>query len=1078
MNPFLEEVSDQLNLRWAWEKVRREATPGDIWFDEIEMAGFELELESRLRGIGTALRKGRYRLAPLRPLPFPKHPDKYGKPRIRQAFQLAVRDQVAWTAVINVVGPYVDDRMPAWSYGNRLYRSIWVKEDTDGIRRRLIGNYRHASGRLFLPFSQSWPIFRRHVYLSTRAMTSGAIQPGTDERTKEELELQESLNEERRCPFVRSQYWKDKRPEGSDLPLYWCSIDLEKFYPTLRLAPVRDNIVEALPSEWQKDAGRLLESMLRFPLDTCEWDLDQLKKMDLRPANRTFRHIPTGLYVAGFLANAGLLKVDAEVVNRLRERNVAHFRFVDDHIILAYSFEELTQWVDEYARLLRDAATGARVNPEKVEPKALGDWFRGRKRKRKPISMEGLERAARTTCELDPNFPSPLMTKTLALVSGIARTDFNLLDTAELTNLTEQLEQLLLVDLPEEEIPEKTRLSFAASRLSRVAACRLANNDATAHLNSRRDAMKAEQEGEEVSQERRQEIDKELAEVERSLRRQAEMLHHEVNQAFQLIRKVLRERPDRVRLWTRAVLMCRLTGVKGLRDIVDDINRERLRSPLAGEYLLANTLALLGGQALVAARILRDRNVARWRRQAAQRFLEDVRDTQVPIPDPNRSRRFLQLSSDQYCCGLHCASLVLAEWTASGIQSPNISFDKGLNRAGQECVRQGAAERGPEEWAWWAARKTLRDMSSSAGAFVMELGNQLPTTEAAFGFWRFFPSDTPLSVLMEMAVKHSKDGEAGAATGGWWVDALRNRSEVSGDLYSRTRNREIRRACRMVRQGPEDSVTLYEWCSFLHGLQGERSTDPRGGEWTALEITIQIAELIEQAPVFGPSYIRDASKGAYDLPHVHPANFRVPRSWIEDLEVTWEEWKRMVRGTGGARQVVYADSADRIADARYTPITASTSVLFQSVNPVRGLGLILYGLLKRDFALPSMWNGPGHADVLGMLPPLLLQAMTCSSWTMGVLQGCLLPRVTENQLLLARPLDEHIDDDTLRDPTMFFSASEVGAALRRCKRVLEEYQLSTFRHRARQLIPVSIRQLAAPEWGKVFSSDTEPGGQV
>ena len=175
MSKFFDDIADQLNLRWAWEKVRNEAQPGDIWFDEIELAAFELELERNLASIAQEFRKGDYEPSPLKPLPFPKHPDKEGNPRIRQMFQVAIRDQVAWVAVVNIVGPYVDVEMPVWSYGHRLYRTIWVEKDKDGLRRRKIGRYRHSSGRLYLPFQQSWPVFRRHIYLATRAMTTSLI---------------------------------------------------------------------------------------------------------------------------------------------------------------------------------------------------------------------------------------------------------------------------------------------------------------------------------------------------------------------------------------------------------------------------------------------------------------------------------------------------------------------------------------------------------------------------------------------------------------------------------------------------------------------------------------------------------------------------------------------------------------------------------------------------------------------------------------------------------------------------------------------------------------------------------------
>src|SRR4051812_20187260 len=129
MSSFLEEVSDQLNMRWAWDKVRREALPGDIWFDSIDLARIDLRLDENLESIAAAFRTGKYKLGRLRPLPFPKHPSKAGEVRIRQAFQVPIRDQIAWAAVVNVVGQYVESRMPTWSYGNRLHRSMWLEDN-------------------------------------------------------------------------------------------------------------------------------------------------------------------------------------------------------------------------------------------------------------------------------------------------------------------------------------------------------------------------------------------------------------------------------------------------------------------------------------------------------------------------------------------------------------------------------------------------------------------------------------------------------------------------------------------------------------------------------------------------------------------------------------------------------------------------------------------------------------------------------------------------------------------------------------------------------------------------------------
>ena len=156
----------------------------------------------------------------------------------------------------------------------------------------------------------------------------------------------------------------------------------------------------------------------------------------------------------------------------------------------------------------------------------------------------------------------------------------------------------------------------------------------------------------------------------------------------------------------------------------------------------------------------------------------------------------------------------------------------------------------------------------------------------------------------------------------------------------------------------------------------------------------------------------------------------------------------------------------------HQPLRAD-SPLFVSVNPVRGMGLLLYGLLRRSFDLPAIWNGPGHADVLGLLPKLLLSDMTCSSWTLGILQGCLQPRATENLFLLtSSSVPGSFDDDTLRDPVALHSAAEAVSAIEKCQAVLEEYQLSTLDHRARQLTPVDVGQLTDPEWGRAFGNAT------
>jgi len=1075
MSSFLDDVSDQLNLRWAWDKVRREATPGDIWFDEIELAGFDLALDESLRSIGSEFRTGRYRLERLRPLPFPKHPATDGEPRVRQAFQVSVRDQVAWTAVVNVVGPHTDGKMPAWSYGNRLFRSIWIDEDEDGTRRRKIGHYRHASGRLYLSFGQSYPVFRRHVYLTTRAMLgSDTGLPEMDERTQEEADVQALLSEEHRCPFVFREYWSHRRPAEGEPELYWCGVDLEKFYPSVRISVALENIVSQLPAHWRSEATGLLNSMLDFRLDTREWTRSDLKAMDLERRANSFPHVPTGLYVAGFLANAALLKVDMEVAQRLGSLNVAHFRFVDDHIMLAYRLDDLVEWVREYISILDNAGTGTRLNPEKVQPEALGKVLAMPSVNEKERVMGAAWREALSACRLDPEFPSPLMTKTLNLVSGIARIDFNLLEATEIAALTDQLEHLLLVEFSEQEMPTKTRLSFAATRLTRVVECRLANDDVRGGLACRRDALLLRLASQNAEPDLQAATARELARIDEELRAAADDVRTEVERAFQLIRKVLRERPDRIRLWTRAILMCRLTGAHGLRDLRDDVRRVRGNHDLAVEYLQANLLMIVGSQALVAARVAMDQNTPTWRREASMSFLKDVRATEFNMPDAEAGRSFLRTSWAQYCYGVYCADLTLRAGDASTGPARDHFFPPARLALGARYAAEGVAGHGPARWAWWAVRATLRDLNSHADSLVKMLGTTLAASPEAHAFWRFFPLDVPAPMLRSMIL--STPGRNGPRmSDGWWFDALRAKEGTTDMLPANIPRGVIRRVQRVLNNSTRDTISLYEWCNFSRQVASTGSSDPRTGEWTALEIVRQIAALIDGDLVLDVAYLAATPQEHERRLCLHPANFRIPQAWIDPGEPTWTRWRDIARRAGNLNRVTYIAAKQRIIDYRYTPLDAQ-GTLFESVNPVRGLGLLLYGLLRKDLALPTLWNGPGHADVLGMLLPALLTDMTCSSWTLGVLQGCLQPRVTENLLLKIMlqfaPAAWQPADDTAHDPVAFFSAAEVAQALSKCQTVLEGCQLSTLEHRARQLTPMDIQQLTQPDWSAAFPDPT------
>ena len=157
------------NFFWAWQKARASYSFDRTWYDEIELATFETNLKENLHALRDEFASGQYALRAARPVAFPKRGESSSnhQPTTRQMFWFSVRDQVAWLALVNVIGPLIDRQMPSWSYGDRLYRSVWRLPSESNPNRGMlkIGPYRHTSRHIYRPFKHAWPRYRRHVYL-------------------------------------------------------------------------------------------------------------------------------------------------------------------------------------------------------------------------------------------------------------------------------------------------------------------------------------------------------------------------------------------------------------------------------------------------------------------------------------------------------------------------------------------------------------------------------------------------------------------------------------------------------------------------------------------------------------------------------------------------------------------------------------------------------------------------------------------------------------------------------------------------------------------------------------------------
>jgi len=351
--------------------------------------------------------------------------------------------------------------MPFWSFGHRLFITSWV-EDVDGrskMGRLKYGWYRNSTRNLYRSWKQSWPKFRRHISLSIRAM-SGKLSKdsrfeGLSDQDIRELESNDEQKDFLKNKFLDSDYWKVSSEE-----LYWCTIDLKGFYPSINTNTVLENAVKYNEDIFKGDDTYVLISrLLDFRIsDKCGWDSKELDEIECNENNSI--GLPTGLIVSGFLSNIALLGVDLKVQKELESKEFACFRFVDDHVILSNNFDVIESWYHKYLDILKVELPKVEVNQNKTEPEELKNWLNDVK--------GGSKEKAKKQCKLDSENPTPLVTQTLLRLSLIATQDISFLTEEETQNMINDLNHFLLADFADHEIKKETQVSFALTILSKL----------------------------------------------------------------------------------------------------------------------------------------------------------------------------------------------------------------------------------------------------------------------------------------------------------------------------------------------------------------------------------------------------------------------------------------------------------------------------------------------------------------------------------------------------------------------------------------------------------------------------------
>ena len=1073
------------NLIYAWRKAKYLYRTNDGYVDQVELADFELNLEQNLHHIRKRFAKGIWRLRKLRPLPRPKKL-REGRPLNRQYYHVAVEDQVAWIAIANAIGPHLDRQMPPWSYGNRLYRPAWYEETERQQSVLEIGPYRHASGRLYRKFQHSWPLFRRHVALTARTMARTLDLPSAWEELDQGERLAAAAAQRDGLRYLTSKFWVREESLPSGTRLFHASLDLKQFFPSIRTEAVLRGLVSSL-SAHDEDLEKLMAQMLRFRIDTS--GIDPRYMTDVEPPYRGDRThgIPTGLFVAGFLANVAMLRVDLEVDRFVTtKRSIAHFRYVDDHTIIAFDFDALCAWINLYRNLLLKYGTGASVNPEKYDPTSLAHWLKvhGHSTKDTHISVnvgqrryQEARKVAIADTEFDGGNPTTLLTKTLGQISAIASESIDILDDEDLRQRLNKLEWLLLANIPDREIRPETRAAFAAGKIAELAPVLVQESQELVEA-SRSLATLADDapNADDVTIE---ELEK-YTSIFNTKKKEVEQLQREfilneerhLRHCFGLLFQAFQEYPEKSRLFYRILEYCRVTGYNGFKQITKWIQTTRENNnPIWADYYAGLSLQVLARDLLVAAKTAVDDHALRSATLAARQYLEHV--SQIHIRKycvPRRHEAWFHALSRQE---FGVAALSVAETIREDDSMTEVHA--GLEAHAEECIGLSF----DSEFGDWIAQ-TGRE----PGTWAHLIESSLSTDGSPSLVWRRFTGLFSFSAIQDLrAVRRYPEFLPDAAweemlrsdqampesESGWLREVIDGRNERITAAIS-SRRLALRRAAKSFTAPSKSWITVADWTQLLR--QNVSPFDPRRSEWTALEIIRQIIY-----PIVGIVDVDDRY-----LDHLHPVNVLLPKPWLADFQcdrsragVSWEEWRHAAR----LKSTRPRNSASSVRDYRYSNGAAGGRFLSSWEHRLIGVGRLLLGLLRLNHGGLRIWNIRGNEEVVMAPRSDWIQSLAISSRTLLLIDACLSARSRETRTIKLVPKlfgwEEGLEPNDLEfDPPLLIGANELLSFIEEAQAVLEENQLAVGMNQPRQLIPFRLVDFSV---GTMNEEPEDTGGE-
>ena len=1023
-NNIFETICSRENLILAWRRVENSYHHGDVWFDELELSAYKFNLLNNIEKLSEKMKTGTYQMRPIKPAPYPKGKkvvkddgeNEHEELRVRQSFCIHVEDQIVWMAVYGVLGSYFEEDMPAWSYGNRLFLNTWKDENGHWIN----GVYRTTSKLFYRKWQQGWPLYR---HMLAACIKRKAFSGELDEKNCDDSELEAiaeneaQVNKTFRLPYLEKDYFPK---DGYHPKLFYMSIDLEKFYPSVKMDRIKTILLNSFPIE-NSNFAALIETITKFEVaydgfDGQPFSDDELAEMDLYK-DVIFDGLPTGLLVAGALANLYLLEIDLKVEEKLRKDNkhhILHFRYVDDHLFLSENEEKLIEWKVWYIQELNKI--GLNVNAAKTDTEPI---------------------------ELDSQYPTPLLTQTLHKISEIAKMPLDLLSTNEFSMVYRDLQMLLVTDFPEQEIKKGTRTSFACTMLSRLTSDINVDYDKIHQLRQKwlefvsgkklKDKVtekmlrsliftKGDDYPETLDQPILDVITNEGKKIYESIRSAIGDSRKEIQKIeekiFHLLVYSLKEIPDKPKMWLRILDFCIYhlpDKIQQLYLILNRIYKDGSIHSLGYEYIVSVMDIHLALQVLKAiSRLSANKYKDPWKKITDEKFLEQIaelKDKYNGIPHylyndakflEERVRRTLkkyiekeEVNDYLADCNYHGIELDSSFWLLWHIErfnkskpTPNLLMPKFL-------------------------KKDLDKANIVSPYFTQLLFSSI--------------SYVPLSDFGKQDFSKLK------------LDRLQKENLLLS-VWGRKGETKVVKGFKLPEKkmsSPNNKLSLLQWIREVKEMEGKKNDALGNALYSEYCATLIMKSVVK--------YFYDNIEYLEEI-HLHPASILIRRE--ECLKLTdWDSWLSNQKEIG-------ISVKDSFLNTMYRYPSFLSNDYSPMIGTIYGLGIIFLQLLTKEYSLPWVFNRPEYGYEWQSVLYRLLEKGKVSSHNYDIISACLSLENRETiklkSILNGVTCAQKVNDAKIE--TLEELLKEIEASLAE----LRENQISVAHHETRQLVMIKI----------------------